>query len=112
MLALNHKRANWGRRALDAFRRQVGGDDDGTLILDLITDLGHLARQRQLHFVALVARAVSVWLAEVKAPEGVDPGPQVSIRVERRRPVYAYRRRGRPGAPSPFNTDNVRRAPS
>ena len=81
----NEKRAAWARLALDTFRNQVGEDDDATLILDLITDLGHLARARGIDFVALVARAVSVWAYERKHP-----------RWHRREPAGRHRRRRTP----------------
>jgi hypothetical protein len=86
---LNQKRAGWAQSALDRFRQQVGDDDEASLILDLITDLGHLAQRHQLDFLRLPARAISVWTAEAREPDGIDPGPQVSISVPGRRPVYA-----------------------
>jgi hypothetical protein len=93
-LGLNHTRAGWAGRALDTYRRQVGDNDDATLIVDLITDLGHLARQRKLDFVHQAARALSVWDYECASPDGIDPGPHVSITIAGRRPKYAWRERG------------------
>jgi len=89
----NEKRAAWARLALDTFRSQVGDDDDRTLILDLITDLGHLAQSRRIDFVKLVARAVSVWAYERKHPDGVGASPQAAIAIAGRQPKYAWRRK-------------------
>jgi len=90
----NEKRAAWARLALDTFRYQVGDDDDRTLILDLIADLGHLARARGIDFVALVAEAVSVWVYERKHPDGTGASPQVAITIAGQRPKYAWRGEG------------------
>lgn len=77
--------------ALDAFRHQAGEDDERTLMLDLIADLGHLAARRRLDFVQIVAQAVSAWAYERKHADGAGPSPQVAIAVEGQRPRYAWR---------------------
>jgi len=91
----NDQRAACAQMALNTFRTQVGEDDDATLILDLTTDLGHLACMRRIDFVALVAKAVSVWAYERKHPDGLGASPQVAITVAGRRPTYAWRRKER-----------------
>jgi len=92
----NDQRAGWARMALNTFRYQVGEDDDRTLILDLITDLGHLAHRRRIDFVSLVAEAVSVWAYERKHPDGTGASPQVTLTIQGRRPRYAWGERGGP----------------
>ena len=86
----NEQRAGWAQVALDAFRQRVGRDDDATSILDLISDLGHLARTRELDFVAIAARAVSVWAYERRYPNGMGASPQVAITVGNRKPKHAW----------------------
>jgi len=90
----NDQRAGWARMALNTFRYQVGEDDDRTLILDLITDLGHLAHRRRIDFVSLVARAVSVWAYECKDPDGIGASPQVTVSIAGHRPKRAWRGEG------------------
>ena len=55
---VNERRAGDAAVALEAFRDHVATDDERTSMLDLITDLGHLARRCDLDFVQLVAQAV------------------------------------------------------
>ena len=86
----NARRASWAASALQTFRQEVGNDDDRTLILDLITDLGHLAKIHGLDFVAIVARAVSVWAYERRNPDGMGMSPQVTITVADRKPKLAW----------------------
>lgn len=86
----NLDRASFAETALQAFRHKVGDDDDATLILDLITDLGHLAKIRELDFVAITARAVSVWAYERRHPDGMGASPQVAITVGGRKPKLAW----------------------
>ncbi len=94
----NEQRAGWAQMALNTFRHQVGNDDDATLILDLITDLGHLARRRDLDFVGITARAVSVWSYERRHPGGVGASPQVTITINGRKPKLAWSARDMKGA--------------
>lgn len=92
----NDQRAGWARMALNTFRTQAGNDDDATLILDLITDLGHLADMRRIEFPSLVARAVSVWAYERRHPDGAGASPQVTLTIQGRRPRYAWGEKGGP----------------
>lgn len=93
----NQRRAGWATMALDTFRDQVGEDDDRTLILDLVANLGHLAARRRLDFLQIVAQAVSAWAYERKSLDGAGPSPEVTISIEGHRPKYAWRRKA--GAP-------------
>jgi hypothetical protein len=86
----NLQRASWAATALQAFRHEVGNDDDATLILDLITDLGQLAKTQQMDFVAITARAVSVWAYERRHPDGMGASPQLSITLDGRKPKLAW----------------------
>jgi hypothetical protein len=78
----NFKCAHWAAVAIEAFRSQVGSDDDNTSIHDLIADLGHYCSLRQLDFIRLCADAISCWQAELADPsdETIEAGPEVSIR--------------------------------
>jgi hypothetical protein len=79
----NFQRAHWAAVALEAFREQVGRDDEATSAQDLICDLGHYCRLRDLDFLRIAARGISMWCAESDDPDGfrLDPGPDVSIAV-------------------------------
>jgi hypothetical protein len=90
---LNLLRARSAAAALEAFRKYDGHDDDRTSILDLITDLGHLARHYKIDFVQLVAHAVSVWAYECRDPDGAGASPQVTVTIAGRRPKCAWHRK-------------------
>jgi hypothetical protein len=60
-LCLNRERARSAGKALDRYHQAAGDDRARTLILDLIADLGHLARVSKLDFVRIAAQALSVW---------------------------------------------------
>jgi len=92
--ALIKQRVRSASTALNAFRHQVGEDDERTLMLDLIADLGHLAARRRLDFLQIAAQAVSAWAYERKSADGAGPSPQVTITVEGRRPKYAWPKKG------------------
>ena len=87
----NHRRAQLAATALKAFAEETGGGggDEQTLMLDLITDLGHLAASRKLDFVRMAAKAVSVWFHEHKNAKGF-PSPQVTVTIAGRRPKCAW----------------------
>jgi hypothetical protein len=89
----NPLRARSAAAALEAFRKYDGHDDDRSSILDLITDLGHLACQCDLDFVQLVAQAVSVWAYERRHPDGAGASPQVTVTIAGRRPRCAWTRK-------------------
>ena len=91
----NDQRAQWAQTALNTFRYQVGEDDDATLILDLITDLGHLASKHRMDFLGLAAQAISVWAYERKHPDGAGESPQVTITIAGQGPKRAWRRKER-----------------
>jgi len=86
----NDERASYAATALNAFRDRIGYDDEDTSMLDLITDLGHLARSYELDFLRIVAKAVSTWAYERKHPDGAGPSPQVTITIEGRKPTLAW----------------------
>jgi len=86
----NRQRAAYAVAALKAFRHQTGDDDERTLILDLIADLGHRAARRRLDFLRIVAQAVSAWMYERSDPDGAGPSPQVTITIEARKPTLAW----------------------
>jgi hypothetical protein len=93
----NHQRADWAASALVSFQYYCWqrGEDDRTLITDLVTDLGHLATERKIDFVEIAAQALSHWAYERKHPNGLGPMPQVCITVEARPPKFAWPARGR-----------------
>ncbi len=88
----NHHRADWAASALVSFQYYCWqqGEDDETLITDLIIDLGHLARERRFDFLKIVARAVSHWAYERKHPNGLGPTPQVWLTIEGRTATRAW----------------------
>jgi hypothetical protein len=81
--SFNRNRAGWAAVAVTAFRHETGiTDDDETAILDLISDLGHLADKLNIDFIALVSRALSYWRLEQKFPNSIEAGPSVHIVIE------------------------------
>jgi hypothetical protein len=92
----NFQRAHWAAVALEAFRDQVGRDDDETSIHDLTADLGHYCALNELDFVRIVANAISCWCIERAHPHEnqamIGPGPEVSIIIPgRKHPMRAWR---------------------
>ena len=77
----NFQRAHWAAVAIEAFRDQVGTDDDLSSIHDLIADLGHYCALNDLDFIGVIAQAISCWAAERADPTGtsIEAGPNVSI---------------------------------
>jgi len=90
----NSGRTQLGATALRAFRDEAGGDDEQTLMLDLIADLGHLAVTRRFDFARMIAKAVSVWAYERKHPDGIGASPQVIVSIAGHRPKRAWRGEG------------------
>jgi len=85
----NEQRGRLAATALKAIARKAPWCDEQMLILDLITDLGHLAASRKYDFVRMAAKAVSVWFHEHKKVHG-RPSPQVTITIAGRRPKCAW----------------------
>jgi len=88
-------RADYARAALEAFERQVGRGDRYTLILDLITDLGHLASKHRIEFLGLISQAIGIWAYERMHPDGDGEMPRVTISIDGYRPKHARRRKER-----------------
>jgi hypothetical protein len=88
-------RAGYARLALETFERQVGRGDRTTLILDLITDLGHLASKHRIEFLGLVSQAIGIWAYEHMHPDGGGETPRVTISIDGWRPKCPRRRKQR-----------------
>lgn len=64
-----------------AFSRTAGDEDFATNLADLITDLGHYARQQNIDFLAVLHRAVANLHNEQSHPDGDGPPILVSIHI-------------------------------
>lgn len=80
-LTINTRRASWAAAGLAAFQRSVGETDTETAIVDLIADLGHLAKQYKLDYIALLRRGIRSWAHEERDPNEHGMSPSVSIRI-------------------------------
>lgn len=78
---INTQRACWAKAGLEAFQRIVNEADCGTAMSDLIADLGHLAKKRNLDYVAILRRGIGAWAYEERNPDGDGRTPAVSIRI-------------------------------
>jgi hypothetical protein len=80
-LAINTQRAGWAAAGLTAFQRTVGETDYETAMVDLIADLGHLAKKRKLDYIAILRRGIRAWAYEERDPNELGASPSVSIRI-------------------------------
>jgi hypothetical protein len=76
---MNLSRADWARKAVEAFGSSTGADLYEEAIGDLLCDLGHLCDQEGLDFVTLVRGAVANWKIEQTDPDGLQNPPRVEI---------------------------------
>ena len=65
--------------ALAVFQRRCGAVEEHA-IADLICDLGHLAEERDLDFIAEVRRGIGHWFAEHHAHDSDNLGPDADHR--------------------------------
>jgi hypothetical protein len=92
--AINTQRAGWAAAALTVFQRTVGESDIETAMVDLIADLGHLAKKHKLGYIAILKRGIRAWAYEERDPCELGASPSVSIRIT---PI-GKRRRSKSGA--------------
>lgn len=78
---INTQRAGWAATALTVFQRTVGECDVETAMVDLIADLGHLAKKHKLGYSAILKRGIRAWAYEERDPCELGASPSVSIRV-------------------------------
>ena len=89
--AFNAQRAGWAAAALTLYQRTLGECDIETAMVDLIADLGHLAKKHKLGYIAILKRGIRAWAYEERDPYERGPSPSVGIRIA---PV-GTRRRGK-----------------
>ncbi len=68
----------WAADAVAAYQRCCGTDEQHA-IADLICDLGRLAEERDLDFLAEVQRAIGHWYAEHHSRDRDDLGPDAAV---------------------------------
>lgn len=78
---LNSERAGWAATALVVFQRTINETDTETAIVDLIADLGHLAKKHKLDYIEILRRAIRAWAYEERDPRELGTSPSVSIRI-------------------------------
>jgi len=66
--------------ALAVFQRRCGTIEEHA-IADLICDLGHLAEERDLDFIAEVRRGIGHWFAEHHAHDSDHLGPDATVEI-------------------------------
>lgn len=79
--AINTQRAGWAAAALTVFQRTINEREVETAIVDLIADLGHLAKKYKLDYLAILKRGIRAWAYEERDPSERGPSPSVSIRI-------------------------------
>lgn len=79
--AINTQRACWANVGLTAFQHTINEWDGETAIVDLIADLGHLAKKRKLDYIAILRRGIRAWAYEERDPDERDASPSVVIRI-------------------------------
>ena len=79
--ALNTQRAGWAAVGLTVFQRTIGESDIETAIVDLIADLGHLAKKHKLDYIEILRRGIRAWAFEERDPNEFGTSPSVSIRI-------------------------------
>ena len=90
--AINTQRAGWAAAALTVFQRIIGECDIETAMVDLIADLGHLARKHKLGYIAILKRGIRAWAYEERDPNELGTSPSVKIRVGLLRPNVRRKR--------------------
>jgi hypothetical protein len=70
----------WAADAVAPYQRRCGTDDEHA-IADLICDLGHLAEERDLDFLAEVQRGIGHWYAEHHSHDRDDLGPDAAVEI-------------------------------
>lgn len=88
--AVNTERACWANVVLTTFQRIVNEPDYETALIDLIADLGHLAKKRKLDYLAILHRGIRAWAYEERDPDEQRASPSVAIRIT---PGRKHRRR-------------------
>ena len=66
--------------ALAVFQQRCGTIEKHA-IADLICDLGHLAEERDLDFIAEVRRGIGHWFAEHHAHDSNNLGPDATVEI-------------------------------
>ena len=79
--AINTQRAGWAAAALAVFQRTIGERDVETAVVDLIADLGHLAKKHKLDYIAILKRGIRAWAYEERDPCELGASPSVNIRI-------------------------------
>jgi hypothetical protein len=79
--AINTQRAGLAAAALTVFQRTINERDIETAIVDLIADLGHLAKKHKLDYLAILKRGIRAWAYEEHDPGERGPPPSVCIRI-------------------------------
>lgn len=79
--AINTERACWANVVLTTFQRIVNEPDCETALVDLIADLGHLAKKRKLDYLAILRRGIRAWAFEEQDPDEEGTSPSVAIRI-------------------------------
>ena len=90
---INSERACWANVALVAFQRTVNESDCETALVDLIADLGHLAKKRTLDYLAILHRGIRAWAYEERDPDEQGASPSVATRISLVRMLRRRRRR-------------------
>ena len=93
--SVNTQRAAWAAAGLTVFQQTTSEFDVETAIVNLIADLGHLAKKHKLDYIEILRRGIRAWAYEEQDPDELGTSPWVSIRIGLLRP---YLRRKKPTA--------------
>ena len=70
----------WAADAVEAYQQRCGTDDK-CAIADMISDLGHLAEERDLDFLAEVQRGIGHWYTEHHSRDRHHLGPDAAVEI-------------------------------
>lgn len=94
---INKQRAGWAAEGLAAYQSTINEWDCATAIVDLIADLGHLAKLHKLDYLAILRRGIRAWAYEEREPNDLGQSPPVSIRIGTTRPKQRTAQRAAKG---------------
>ena len=78
----NKRRAERAGNAVAAYSNTTAADETAHWVQDLVCDLGHLCDSEGLDFQQIVVTAVGWWHAERFDPDGLHPGPYVTLSID------------------------------
>lgn len=80
-MSSNLQRALWAESCVDHFASLTGVDDNTDAVADLIANLGHYCRMKDLDYLACVRTGIGHWHVEQIDPEFLGSMPDITITI-------------------------------